>query len=191
MKRPIAVCLVASLFLGACASIPAGPSVMVLPGTSKDFNQFQVDDGACRQYALQQVGGATPSEAGARSTVTGAAVGTAVGAALGAAIGAAAGSPATGAAVGAGTGLFGGTLVGAGNAQASQGSVQRRYDAAYMQCMYAKGNQIPVARGSLPAYTSAPAVVAPPPPPPPPAKTPAAVPAPPPGTPPPPPPSVR
>src|SRR5207253_5795244 len=98
---------------------------------------------------------------GASSTVTGAAVGTLLGAAVGAAIGAAAGSPATGAAVGAGTGLFGVTLVGAGNAQASQGSVQRRYDASYMQCMYAKGNQVPVARGSIPAYT-APAAAAPP-----------------------------
>ena len=30
---------------------------------------------------------------------------------------------------------------------------QRRYDMAYMQCMYAKGHQIPVP-GGRPAYTS-------------------------------------
>jgi Glycine-zipper domain len=195
MRKPLAVCVVASLFVGACATVPSGPSVMVLPGTGKDFNQFQIDDASCRQFAQQQVG-TTVNQEGARSTATSAAVGTVIGAALGAAIGAAAGSPATGAAVGAGSGLFGGTLVGAGNAQASQGSVQRRYDASYMQCMYAKGNQVPVARGSMPAYTApaaASAAAPPPPPPPPPASkpanlTPAAVPPPPAGTPPPPPP---
>jgi len=189
MKKPIALCLLATVVLGGCVSVPSGPSVMVLPGTGKDFNRFQLDDTECRQFASQQIG-TTVNESGARNTATGAAVGTLVGAALGAAIGAAAGSPATGAAVGAGSGLFGGTLVGAGNAQASQGSVQRRYDASYMQCMYAKGNQIPVPRGSAPAYTSTPTVAPravstpPPPPPPPPANTPA----PPAGTPPPPPP---
>ena len=160
--------------------MPTGPSVLVLPGTAKNFEQFQADDAVCRQWALQQTG-ATPNEAGATSTVTGAAVGTAVGAGLGAAIGAAAGSPATGAAVGAGAGLLGGTAVGAGNAYGSSVSAQWRYDIAYMQCMYAKGNQVPVPRGSQPAYTSA---VVPPPPPPPPSD----VPPPPAGTPPPPPP---
>jgi len=174
---PIAACLL----LTACATLPTGPSVLVLPGTGKDFEQFQADDGVCRQWALQQTG-MTPNQAGAASTVTGAAVGTAVGAGLGAAIGAAAGSPATGAAVGAGAGLFGGTAVGAGNAYGSSISVQRHYDIAYVQCMYAKGNQVPVTRGSQPAYRSS---AGPPPPPPPP---PPGVPPPPAGTPPPPPP---
>ncbi len=175
---PVIVCFV----LTACATVPTGPSVLVLPGTGKNFEQFQADDAVCRQWALQQTG-TTPNEAGAASTVTGAAVGTAVGAGLGAAIGAAAGSPATGAAVGAGAGLFGGTAVGAGNAYGSSVSVQRHYDIAYVQCMYAKGNQVPVSRGSQPAYTSS---AAPPPPPPPPL----GVPPPPAGTPPPPPPGT-
>src|SRR6266446_7156762 len=177
---PVAACFL----LTACATVPTGPSVLVLPGAAKNFEQFQTDDAMCRQWALQQTG-TTPNEAGAASTVTGAAVGTAVGAGLGAAIGAAAGSPATGAAVGAGAGLLGGTAVGAGNAQGASMSVQRRYDVAYMQCMYLKGNQIPAARGSRPAYTAAP----PPPPPAPPSATPApgAPPPPPPGMPPPPP----
>ena len=194
MKKAIAVCVVASLAVGACATVPNGPSVMVLPGTSKDFGQFQMDDASCRQFAQQQLG-TTVNQEGARSTATGAAVGTLVGAALGAAIGAAAGSPATGAAVGAGSGLFGGTLVGAGNASISQVSAQKRYDASYMQCMYAKGNQVPVARGSVRNY-SAPAATTPPPPPPPPAATPSSytppstVPVPPAGTPPPPPPGA-
>ena len=177
--RRIVVPIAACLLVTGCATVPTGPSVLVLPGTAKNFEQFQADDAVCRQWALQQTG-TTPNEAGATSTVTGAAVGTAVGAGLGAAIGAAAGSPATGAAVGAGAGLLGGTAVGAGNAYGSSGSVQRRYDIGYMQCMYAKGNQVPVPRGSQPAYRSA---VAPPPPP-------SDAPPPPAGTPPPPPPGL-
>ena len=167
--------------------MPTGPSVLVLPGTAKNFEQFQTDDVVCRQWAHQQTG-TTPNQAAAASTVTGAAVGTVVGAGLGAAIGAAAGSPATGAAVGAGAGLFGGTAVGAGNAYASSISVQGHYDIAYVQCMYAKGNQIPVSRGSQPTYTSA--APPPPPPPPPPPQRPPDVPPPPEGTPPPPPPGA-
>jgi len=169
--------IAAGCLLTACASVPTGPSVLVLPGTMKSFEQFQVDDAQCRQWALQQTG-VTPNQAGAASTATGAAVGTAVGAGLGAAIGAAAGSPATGAAVGAGAGLLGGTAVGAGNAYGAGASAQNKYDIGYVQCMYAKGNQVPVPRGSQPAYASS---VAPPP-------SPPDVPPPPAGTPPPPPP---
>lgn len=149
-----------SLLLAGCATVPTGPSVMVLPGNGKNFEQFQVDNAVCRQWALRQTG-TTPNEAGAASAVTGAAVGTAVGAGLGAAIGAAAGGPATGAAIGAAAGLFGGTAVGAGNAYGAGLSAQSRYDIAYMQCMYAKGNQIPVAGARQSVSTS----TAPPPPP--------------------------
>ena len=166
MRRParrVIVSVSTSLLLTACATVPTGPSILVLPGNGKNFDQFQTDDAVCRQWALQQVG-ITPNQAGANSTVTGAVIGTAVGAGLGAAIGAASGSPATGAAVGAGVGLLGGTAVGAGNAYGAGMSVQRRYDIAYMQCMYAKGNQVPVSRGLQPGYSSS----APPPPPPPP-----------------------
>ena len=48
---------------------------------------------------------------------------------------------------GAGAGLFGGSAVGANAAYASGTAVQYRYDIAYQQCMYAKGNQIPVGLG--------------------------------------------
>jgi hypothetical protein len=175
---------VVGLLMSACATIPTGPSMMVLPGSGKSFEQFQGDDVICRQWAARQVG-VTPNGAATESVVTGAAIGTVLGAAAGAAIGAASGRPGTGAAVGAGIGLLGGTAVGAGNAQGAQGSVQRRYDTAYTQCMYAKGNQVPMAGGYRPAYTRQ----APPPPSPPPPPPPAAmVPPPPPGVPPPPPP---
>jgi Glycine-zipper domain len=161
------------LLTTACATVPTGPSVMVLPGTGKNFDQFQVDDAACRQWAAQQTG-TTTGQASTNTTVAGAGIGTLLGAAAGAAIGAAAGSPGAGAAVGAGAGLLGGSAVGASNAGTAYRSVQKHYDATYMQCMYAKGNQIPVARGSVPAYTAQPAAKpasAPPPPPPPPASS--------------------
>ena len=187
--RAVAVCLAAGLLTTACATVPTGPSVMVLPGTGKNFDQFQVDDSVCRQWAAQQTG-TTTEQASTDTAVTGAAVGTMLGAAAGAAIGAAAGGPGVGAAVGAGVGLLGGTAVGASNASAAYGSVQRRYDASYMQCMYAKGNQIPVARGSAPAYSSPAPQRASTPPPPPPPPPPAGTPPPPPGAPPPPPPAA-
>ncbi|HEY7654606.1 MAG TPA: glycine zipper family protein [Methylomirabilota bacterium] len=181
MRETVWALLAIGLLTG-CATVPSGPSVMVLPGTGKSFEQFQTDDVVCRQWAAQQTG-ITPAEATAGTAVSGAAVGTVVGAAAGAAIGAAAGSPATGAAVGAGVGLLGGTAAGASRAEASGYSVQQRYDMTYLQCMYAKGHQIPVARGSEPVYTS-------PPPPPPPAAAPLppGIPPPPAGAPPPPPP---
>jgi hypothetical protein len=72
--------------LSACAVMPTGPSVMVLPGEGKSFDHFQADDTGCRQYAQTQIG-VPPGEAGR--------------------------------------------------------SLQRRYDVSYMQCMYAKGHQLP------------------------------------------------
>jgi hypothetical protein len=47
------------LLLGACTTMPTGPSVTVLPGTGKNFDQFRFDDQECRQFANGQVGGNT------------------------------------------------------------------------------------------------------------------------------------
>jgi hypothetical protein len=128
-----------ALALGACTVMPAGPSVMVLPGTGRTMDSFRADDVACREYAYVQIGGRTAQDAATQSAVASAAVGTAVGAAAGAAFG---GSQ--GAAVGAGTGLLFGSAVGAGTASASGYGSQRQYDNAYIQCMYAKGHRVPV-----------------------------------------------
>jgi len=169
--------------LSACATIPTGPSVMVLPGPGKPFDAFQADDAVCRQWAAQQVG-TSPNGAVNQNLATGAVLGTLAGAGLGAAIGAASGNPGTGAAIGAASGLIGGTAIATGPAYAAGYATQRRYDNAYLQCMYAKGNRIPgVARSSRPAI---------PPPPPPPGFTPRPPASPPPGAyPPPPPPDVH
>ena len=146
------------LLVSGCATMPTGPSVTVLPGPGKPWEVFQADDYGCRQWAQQQIGGAEPSKTANENLATGAAVGTAVGAALGAAIGAATGNAAAGAAIGGGTGLLGGTAMGSNAGASSEYQLQRRYDIAYQQCMYAKGNQIPGAPRMTRAY--------PPPPPP-------------------------
>ncbi len=132
---------VALILVGACATIPAGPQVLALPGSTKTFDQFRADDAVCRQYALEQVSGVAPSQAANNATAGGAVVGTLVGAAAGAAIGGG-----SGAAVGAGVGLLGGSAVGAGYGYDAGYAVQRRYDYGYLQCMYAKGNKVPVSR---------------------------------------------
>ncbi len=156
--------------LGACATVPTGPAVMVLPGTGKSFDQFRADDAVCRQFAYEQVSGLTAQQAASNTVATGAVVGTAVGAAAGALIGGTA--SATG--VGAGAGLLVGSLAGAGAATGSYYNAQMRYDFGYQQCMYAKGNKIPVS-GRFASSSSSPppqAYFPPPPPnaPPPPAR---------------------
>lgn len=126
------------LALGACVSMPNGPSVLVMPGTGMAFEQFRQDDGQCRQYAADQTG--LSAEGAADSTaVRSAAVGATIGAVAGAAIGGR-----HGAGVGAGTGLVVGSMQGAGTARVSGYEAQRRYDNAFVQCMYAKGHRVPV-----------------------------------------------
>src|SRR5438105_9494113 len=51
IRQACIVPLAAALLLAACATVPMGPSVMVLPGTGKNFEQFQADDAVCRQWA--------------------------------------------------------------------------------------------------------------------------------------------
>src|SRR5687767_13915626 len=138
-RKALPVLVAAALLAAGCTTIPTGPSRMALPGTGKNFDQFQIDDGSCRQYALQ-ASGATPSEAQENSAVKSAVVGTAIGAAAGAAIGSTSGAVC----VGAGVGLLMGAMVGAAAGDASGYNVQRRYDNGYSQCMYAKGHRVAV-----------------------------------------------
>jgi hypothetical protein len=183
--------VVAVPLLASCVSMPAGPSVMVLPGNGKSFDQFRADDMDCRQFASSQVGGETAEQAQADSAVKSAVVGTAVGALAGAIVGGR-GSVAAG----AGTGLLVGGVAGAGAGNASGRTLQQRYDVGYTQCMYAKGHQVPTAgRAAAPRPAPAAYYTPPPPPPPnygaPPSYGADAPPPPPPGTPPPPPPGAR
>lgn len=170
---------IAALALAGCASTPPpGPSVMVLPGTGKSFDEFRHDDHDCRGYASVQSGAQAADQAASDATVNSAAVGALVGAAAGAALG----GNGHAAVAGAGVGTATGALVGTGNAAQGTYTVQRRYDNAFTQCMYAKGNKVPMAvtNRTPRASTGSSYRQATPPPPPPPA-----------GTPPPPPPSAQ
>jgi uncharacterized protein YcfJ len=127
--------MVATMLLVGCQTMPTGPSVAVMPAQGKPFDLFQQEDQQCRDYAANSVG---PSAQAANNS----AVGTAV---IGAVIGTAVGALTHNAGAGAAIGLAGGSIVGAGNAQDSSYSMQRRYDIAYQQCMYSHGNQMPYA----------------------------------------------
>jgi hypothetical protein len=145
MTRPsgkLVSLLVLCAAVAGCATVPTGPSVRVLPAPGKSFEQFMAEDDVCRQWASRQLG-QSPQETANESTARSAVVGTAIGAGAGALLGAAAGNPAAGAAIGGGSGLLLGTASGAGAGEARGMDAQRRYDNTYVQCMYAKGNQIP------------------------------------------------
>lgn len=153
-----------ALLMSACATFPDSPSVVSLPGTGKSFEQFRYDDGYCRQYGTEQIGGSSASKAANDSLAASAVAGTAIGAAIGAAVGGGGG-----AAIGAGTGLFVGSAEGAAAADASAYGTQRRYDNAYLECMYAKGHRVPVSgrlASQLRSRAAAPPVYYAPPPPP-------------------------
>ncbi len=150
--------LCAAAVLAGCAAPPPGPTVQVMPAPNKPFNVFSEDDVLCRSYAQNTIAG--QAEAANNSQVGSAVIGTVLGAGLGAALGGG-----RGAAIGAASGAALGTGYGAANAQGAQLSIQQRYDIAYAQCMYSRGNQVPgFAPG--PGYPPPPPPGYPPPPPP-------------------------
>lgn len=170
MRKTLILGSVLAAALAGCASVPTGPNVMALPGTSKSFDEFRRDDLACRDFAFEQIGGKARQEAANEKAFSNAAIGTAIGAVAGAAIGGR-----SGAGAGAGMGLVVGSASGAGAADSAVRGSQRQYDIAYVQCMYGMGHRVPVSGSYTTAAPPAPASPTVPPPPPP-------------GTPPPPPP---
>lgn len=140
--------IAAVMLVAGCTTMPpTGPQVMVMPGAGKSYEQFRQDESICQQYASQSIGNTV--RASNDSVINSAAVGTVVGAAAGALIGAASGGNAgSGAAIGAGGGLLMGSAAGSNNAAAGGYNAQRRFDNVYVQCMYTKGNQVPV-RGDI------------------------------------------
>jgi uncharacterized protein YcfJ len=161
MKRVL--CLLPLALLTACATTPTAPRVAVMPAPGKPFEVFVAEDRLCRDFAAQSIG--NTAEQTSQSAVNSAVVGTAVGAAAGALLGGH-----NGAAAGAGAGLLIGGANGASQTGYSSYDAQHRYDVAYQQCMYAKGNQLPAQyTRSYRSYDSgnsgAPAYYYPPPPP--------------------------
>jgi len=138
---PVAVLALAATLSGG-VSPPPRPKVMVLPGTGKDYQQFQMDEMSCRKAAYGSVNGV--AETASNNAAGTAAAGTVVGAAAGALNGAATHHAGPGALIGAGSGLLIGSAMGSNNAGASSGDLQDQYDTVYTQCMSAKGNKVPV-----------------------------------------------
>ncbi len=137
MKYLIVGIALSGMLVG-CASVPNGPSVAVMPAPGKPFDLFAAEDRECRQYAEQSIGKPV-NEAATDSELKSIAVGTAIGVAAGVL-----GSDSSrGAGPGAAAGMVTGTMAGANEANYSARESQRRYDIAYEQCMYAKGNQLP------------------------------------------------
>lgn len=144
--------------LAACASTPLGPSVSVYPAPFKPFEVFEREQDECVAYAEQRVSG--QADAANRRALGATALGAVIGLGLGAATGD--GNAAT---VGGVAGTAIGGSIGSDQSQRAEFSIQRRYDIAYTQCMYAKGNQVPGFRRA--AAPPPPPPGAPPPPPPP------------------------
>lgn len=188
--RAAALAAGTAALLAGCATMPSGPAVPALPGTGKSVDAFQQDQAACQQYAQAVLGNGAAPEAVNDRAAAGAVGTTAIGAASGAIIGSASNQGGQGAAIGAGIGLLIGAINAANASSATQWQLQQQYDNAYFQCMYSRGNQVPMRmsqRGQMmppPAsgYPTYPPPNTPPPYPPPETPAPAT---PPPGTPPP------
>ena len=164
---PLAVAACAALLLGGCATQPLGPTARVLPAPGKPFEVFAQDQSLCKGFADGEVAGG--AEVANLKQFGAAALSVALGAGLGAATAGGQSNhhhyyrnhhhnqgqngPATGAAIGA---IAGAISAGRGSS-VEQGNLQGRYDTAYTQCMFSRGNQIP---GMTPAPSRRVAAVA-------------------------------
>ena len=122
--------------LAGCVQMPVGPTVAVMPGPNKPFDVFVQDDALCRGWASHSIGDPGHDAAAQQmmaSTITGAAIGAIAG-------GLAGGD--RGAGAGAAFGTMAGASIGANQAAGTAWNAQRRYDIAYQQCMYSKGNLV-------------------------------------------------
>jgi len=155
MKRidgRLAGVMVAVLTVAACAPQTMAPTVPVMPGQGKPFDQFANDQATCEAYANQQI---APLTQQANNNGLGTALlGTALGAGLGAAIGGG-----RGAAIGAASGAVVGTSMGASSSARAGMGIQGQYNMYYAQCMSSKGNAVP---GAPPPPGYAPAAAPPP-----------------------------
>jgi hypothetical protein len=133
-----AATVLAVVGLAACATAPMSPSLVTLPGTGRSFDQFRADDYNCRLYGEVQIGLRTAQSAAAAAMTVGTNPGapgamtsaTFVGGGQGGTIGQAVTPP----------GVIPSSNLPAGTSYAAQ----QRYDNAYIQCMYASGNRVPV-----------------------------------------------
>lgn len=128
--------------LAGCYTMPEGPTVTTLQGDAKNANEFRTDNVDCRQYAATQTDEAVAAAAGHPARVTGDWHGAAPDVAPG-------GRDATVA------GRTGSVIDGIDSAQFAGFGPQEVYNRAYVQCMYFRGNKVPLlARERWPAPRS-------------------------------------
>lgn len=143
--------MIAAITLTGCAPTVMAPTVPVMPGQNKSFDQFTADQQICQGYANAQT---APLSAQANNQALGGALlTTALGAGLGAAIGGG-----RGAAIGAASGAVLGGAAGAQGSSIAGMSIQQQYNIFFSQCMYARGNQVPgfsPNQYALPPYSGA------------------------------------
>jgi uncharacterized protein YcfJ len=139
--RRLTLSVTTAALLAGCAATPMGPTVQAMAGPGKTFDVFVTDNANCKNFAAQEVQG--QADAANKRAMGTALLGTALGAATGAAGGALAGDAGGGAAFGAAAGAGAGSAIGGANNSDEQQGIQARYDNAYSQCMYAKGEQVP------------------------------------------------
>jgi uncharacterized protein YcfJ len=136
VHRGLGCVAAAAIVLAGCAPTVLAPTVPVMPGANKPFDQFAADQQTCQGYANAQV---APLTQQANNQALGSALlTTALGAGLGAAVGGG-----QGAAIGAASGAVVGSAVGAQGSSMAGMSIQQQYDTYYVQCMAARGNQVP------------------------------------------------
>ena len=136
VHKGLGCAMIAAVALAGCAPTVMAPTVPVMPGANKPFDQFAVDQQTCQGYANSQT---APLSAQANNQALGGAIlTTALGAGLGAAIGGG-----QGAAIGAASGALVGGAAGAQGSSIAGMSIQQQYNVYYSQCMYARGNQVP------------------------------------------------
>jgi outer membrane lipoprotein SlyB len=136
VHRGLGCVMVAAIALAGCAPTVMAPTVPVMPGANKPFDQFAADQQACQYYANAQV---APLTAQANNQALG---GTLLTTALGAGLGAAIGGG-RGAAIGAASGAVVGGAAGAQGSSIAGRGIQQQYDMYYAQCMVGHGNQVP------------------------------------------------
>jgi uncharacterized protein YcfJ len=157
VHRGLGATLVAVIALTGCAPTVMAPTVGVMPGSNKPFDQFAADQQTCQGYANSQT---APLAAQANNQALGSAlVTTALGAGLGAAIGGG-----RGAAIGAASGALVGGAAGAQGSSIAGMDIQQQYNIYYSQCMYARGNQVPGFSPNMYSIPSYPGPGGPPPP---------------------------
>ena len=151
VHKGLSCAMIAAIALTGCAPTVMAPTVPVMPGPNKPFDQFTADQQICQNYANAQT---APLSAQANNQALGGALlTTALGAGLGAAVGGG-----RGAAIGAASGALVGGAAGAQGSSIAGMNIRQQFNIFYSQCMFARGNQVPgfsPNQYSLPPYPGA------------------------------------